>query len=122
MSSFSEILATYLLSITALEGTLLSKPPTQTEIIDSMKSFKPLKAPRLGGIHPFFNQKYITNLLPSNTNLFNEIFSTHKFPTSLNKTLIALIPKTSTPETINQYRPVSLCNNIYKIFTKILAN
>lgn len=57
ISSFSEILSTHLLSITALEGTLLSKPPTQTEIIDSIKSFKPLKAPRPDGMHPFFLSK-----------------------------------------------------------------
>lgn len=100
----------------------LSKSPSQTKIINSIKSFKPLKAPGPDSIHPFFYQKYIHNILPSITNLFNEIFTSGKFPAHLNKTLIALIPKSATPETINQYRPIGLCNNICKTFTKIIVN
>lgn len=41
---------------------------------------------------------------------------------SLNQTLITLIPKTTCPTKPSQYRPVSLCNVLYKIITKILAN
>lgn len=43
-------------------------------------------------------------------------------PADLNNTFIALIPKSDTPETIRQYRPISLCNTLYKVVTKILAN
>lgn len=45
-----------------------------------------------------------------------------KLVAQLNNTIIAVIPKTISPKSINQYRPISLCNNIYKIFTKILVN
>lgn len=122
ISSFTESLPLHHLCFTNYEGALLSKPPSQTKIINYIKSFKLLKAPRLDDIHPFFYQKYINSILSSITNLFNEIFTSGKFPTHLNKTLIALIPKTAIPESINQYRPISLCNNIYKKFTKILVN
>lgn len=47
------------------------------------------------------------------------IFRTKKIPQNLNKTLIALIPKQSGPETISHFWPISLCNTIYKIVTKI---
>ena len=40
----------------------------------------------------------------------------------INQTFIALIPKTDNPTSINHYRPISLCNTIYKIISKILAN
>lgn len=122
ISSFTESLPLHHLCFTNYEGALLSKSPSQTKIINSIKSFKPLKAPGLDDIHPFFYQKYINRILSSITNLFNEIFTSGKFRAHLNKTLFALIPKTAIPESINQYRPISLCNNIYKNFTKILVN
>lgn len=38
----------------------------------------------------------------------------------LNQTLITLIPKCNSPESINNYRPIGLCNTIYKIITKLI--
>ena len=42
-------------------------------------------------------------------------------PEYLNRTLIVLVPKCQNPETINNYRPISLCNTIYKVVTKIIV-
>ena len=51
-----------------------------------------------------------------------QIFRTKKIPENFNKTLIALIPKQLGPESINHYRPISLCDTVYKIVTKILVH
>ncbi|XP_074318689.1 uncharacterized protein LOC141655512 [Silene latifolia] len=40
----------------------------------------------------------------------------------MNKTFIALVPKCPSPERVEQYRPISLCNVIMKIVTKCIAN
>ncbi|KAK2650616.1 hypothetical protein Ddye_018105 [Dipteronia dyeriana] len=40
----------------------------------------------------------------------------------LNKTFVALIPKCSNPETMSDYRPISLMGSMYKILAKVLAN
>ena len=40
----------------------------------------------------------------------------------LNSTLIVLIPKIQNPTSVNHYRPISLCNVVYKAITKILVN
>lgn len=47
-----------------------------------------------------------------------------QMPRSVNATLLALIPKNiaSTSSTIKDYRPISCCNMLYKVISKILAN
>ena len=42
-------------------------------------------------------------------------------PKYLNRTHITLIPKVQGPETLGNYRPISLCNSVYKIVTKIIV-
>ena len=39
----------------------------------------------------------------------------------LNRTLITLIPKCNTPESLSNYCQISLCDTIYKIVTKVIV-
>ena len=43
-------------------------------------------------------------------------------PEAFNATVIVMIPKCNSPKLLPQFRPVSLCNVLYKIVTKVLAN
>ena len=42
-------------------------------------------------------------------------------PPSLNSTFLALIPKKDKPRTFVDFRPISLCNLLYKLIAKIIA-
>lgn len=51
-----------------------------------------------------------------------DFFRTGKILQSINKTFIALVPKNSNPLNLNDFRPISLCNTLYKVFAKVLVN
>ena len=51
-----------------------------------------------------------------------DFFSTGRLVKALNATNIVLIPKKELPSTVGDYRPISLCNFVYKVISKILAN
>ena len=50
-----------------------------------------------------------------------KIFTDRRVPEYLNRTHIALIPKIQRPETLGNYRPISLCNIVYKVMTMIIV-
>ena len=43
-------------------------------------------------------------------------------PKEVNNSLIILIPKITNPTSVNHFRPISLCNVVYKIISKILVS
>ncbi|KAL2226400.1 UNVERIFIED_CONTAM: hypothetical protein Sindi_1998700 [Sesamum indicum] len=50
-----------------------------------------------------------------------DFFSTEKLLKHINSTILALIPKVHTPMSVNDFRPISCCNVLYKIIVKLLV-
>ena len=48
-------------------------------------------------------------------------FRNGSFPCALNQTLITLVPKVPSPLEMTQLRPISLCNTVYKLVSKIIV-
>lgn len=52
----------------------------------------------------------------------NDFFANGYLDTELNSTIVALVPKVNMPESLSQLRPISCCNYVYKIISKVLVN
>ncbi|KAL0451451.1 UNVERIFIED_CONTAM: LINE-1 retrotransposable element O protein [Sesamum latifolium] len=50
-----------------------------------------------------------------------DFFVTGRLLKQVNSTLISLIPKVNNPTVVGEFRPISCCNVLYKIITKILV-
>nr|GEU60555.1 hypothetical protein [Tanacetum cinerariifolium] len=55
-------------------------------------------------------------------NAVGEFFTNDNLLKELNHTVIALILKTKNPSRVNDYRPISCCNVLFKCISKIIAN
>lgn len=99
-----------------------SEPLWDIEIRQVRHSFKPFKVLRPDGLHPMFYQNYWNEVCPSVTSLCHQVFREHAIPLDINQTYLCFIPKVTNNSSNAQYHPISLCNTIYKIITKIILN
>jgi hypothetical protein len=79
------------------------------------------KAPGPDGLHAIFYKKFWGLCGEQITNEILQALNTGIIPEGWNDTTIVMIPKVDSPELVTQYRPISLCNVIYKIISKMLA-
>lgn len=91
------------------------------EIEEALWSMKPYKAPGPDGLRAGFFQRFWLLVGDSVRKEVEKVFTQRKVPAYLNNTHIVLIPKIQGPATIGNYRPISLCNSVYKIITKIIV-
>ena len=100
----------------------LLKPISDDQILSVLKGLKPNKAPGPDG----FNREFFLATWDILGNDFcsavKEFFRTSQLHKGINSTLIALIPKSRTPSTMRDFRPISLCTTMYKCISKILAS
>ena len=95
---------------------------TLEEIKEALWSMKLYKSSGPDGLHTGFYQRFWLIVGDSVIKEVMKVFLDRKVPDYLNKTLIVLIPKVQGPESIGNYRPISLCNSIYKIISKVIVN
>lgn len=93
-----------------------------SEIWNTFKCINPYKAPGPDGIQAIFYHRYWNIVGEEVCNFIKSCFTKCSIPKDLNKTFVALIPKVDKPESLKYFRPISLCNVIYKAITKILVS
>ena len=99
----------------------LTKPVEDHEVRKALFEMHPNKSPGPDGMSPIFFQKCWHIVGKDISIAVKEFFGCSRMLKSANLTLISLILKVKNPTSIAHYRPISLCNVIYKIIFKVLA-
>ena len=97
------------------EAEKLTLPVSDEDIKAGLWFLKAFKASSFDGLHAGFFHRFLLLVGDSVRDEVKNIFTSGKIPEYLNQTIITLIPKCKNPEAFNHYRPISLCNTVYKI-------
>ena len=100
----------------------LCKEFTDEEISDALFQIGPLKAPGPDGFPARFFQRNWLLMKGDVIKAVKAFFADGIMPQEVNDTTIVLIPKVAHPEQLSEFRPISLCNVIYKVVSKCLVN
>jgi hypothetical protein len=100
----------------------LCKEFSGEEILDALFQIGPLKAPGPDGFPTWFFQRHWDIMKQYVTRGMQDFFATGKMPPGVNETSIVLLPKKDEPELLKDFRPISLCNVIYKVISKCMVN
>ena len=95
---------------------------TREEVVTTLKQIHPTKAPGLNGMSALVYQKYWNVVGNGITNMVLNVLNNNVSVAELNKTNISLIPKANSPKKMTDFHPISLCNVVYKLISKTLAN
>jgi hypothetical protein len=107
--------------VTSDMNTKLLAPFTADDVKKAVFSIGDFKAPGPYGIHAIFYKKFWDICGAEITTEVLQALNLGVIPVGWNDTTVVLIPKVDDPELITQFRPISLCNVIYKIVSKMLA-
>lgn len=121
-SCIEEIIRVILMRVTSEMNEELTRPFTEEEVIKALHQIHPTKAPGSDGMLAIFFHKYWSIVGTDITSMVLNVLN-HNLPmVAINKTNIALIPKTTHPTKMTEFRPINLCNVAYKLISKTLAN
>jgi len=100
----------------------LEEPFTKQDIHSALRGMQPFKAPGPDGFHALFFQRFWHIVEDDVCQVVLKVLNGHPMPNGLNDTFITLIPKIPNPEQVTQFRPIGLCNVVYKVITKCIVN
>lgn len=100
----------------------LTMPFVGDEVRTTLFQMHPLKSPKPNGMSPFFSQKFWHIVGGDVTEAVLSILNARHFLSEMNFTHVVLIPRKKDPQSMSDYRPISLSNVISRLVSKVLAN
>lgn len=104
------------------KNAFLTSIPSDLKIRNVVFSFEDNKAPRPDDFPMFFFQEFRDIVGKDVSNGVKEFFGARKLLKKINGTFIALIPKSQGVDSMDKFRPISLCNSFYKVISKVLTS
>lgn len=98
------------------------KPVTNEEIKQAIFSIGNNRAPGPDGYSAAFFKGAWDVVGNEVCGAIRDFFMHTRMLRDVNHTIIALIPKVSTPDSVTDFRPIACCNVLYKCITKIISN
>jgi len=95
---------------------------SQEEVKRALDSIGDLKAPGPDGMPALFYKSFWDTVGDQVSKEVLTVLNGGDMPENWNDTVIALIPRVTNPEKVTDLRPISLCNVVYKLISKVLAN
>ena len=99
----------------------LLQPFTKDEIFAALHQMHPCKAPGPDGMHAIFYQRFWHVIGDDITHFVSSILHGSNSASCINNTNIALIPKVKHPTQAADFRPIALCNVLYKLVSKAIV-
>ncbi|KAM6590233.1 hypothetical protein CsatA_012838 [Cannabis sativa] len=121
-SAISSILQGVTKSLSPVQSALLAEPFSAEEIKTAMFSLSGDKSPGPDGLNSLFYQKNWDTIGHDLTQGLLHILNNQGDFSQINNTILVLIPKKKNPQNVRDFRPISLCNTLYKCLSKVLAN
>ena len=100
----------------------LISPFSDHELKEAVWSCGGDKCPGPDGFNFNFIKEFWGVLKPEFRRFVDEFHVNGSFPRGSNASFLALIPKVNHPQSLNDYRPISLIGCMYKVIAKLLAN
>ncbi|KAL8118653.1 hypothetical protein AgCh_016247 [Apium graveolens] len=108
--------------VTEDENANLVAKITYEEVRSAVFSMHPDKSPGQDGLNPAFFQTYWCIVGTDVVQFCQHFLSTGELPSGIYQTLVCLIPKVKEPQAMTDLRPISLCNVLVRILSKVMAN
>ena len=109
--------------LTEKQKEILDRPVTATEILSTLKRLKNNKSPGTSGFQAEFFKFFWKDIGAFIVRSFNCSIRKGELSTSQKLGIITILPKGNKPrEFLKNWRPISLLNTTYKLFSGVIAN